>query len=231
MSIFAIGDLHLSLHQEKPMDIFGEIWENHAEKLKVNWTGKVCKSDTVLVVGDHSWALKLEEAIPDLKFIGALPGKKFLIKGNHDLWWQSLKKMNKVLPEGLFLIQNNHCSAEGMSICGSRGWVCPDDEDFESHDYKVYRRELMRLENSMRSAKHAHPQQDLIVMLHYPPFDLNGKPSGFVKLMQEYGVRTCVYGHLHGDTAQYAVNGTIQGITYYLVACDYVNFSPKLINP
>jgi predicted phosphohydrolase len=229
MSIYAIGDLHLSLTQDKPMDIFGAKWSNHVEKLQANWTEKVCENDFVLLVGDHSWALKLEEAIPDLEFIGSLPGQKILIKGNHDLWWQSLTKIKKVLPKGIHLLQNNHFSVEGKSICGTRGWSFPGYDDFESSDYKVYRRELMRLESSLRSAKQTHPEQDIVVMLHYPPFDNQRNPTGFVDLMQEYKVKTCVYGHLHGDVKQFAVNGHIQGITYYLVASDYINFTPQLI--
>lgn len=229
MSIYAIGDLHLSLTQDKPMDIFGAKWSNHTEKLQKNWTAQVSEDDFVLLVGDHSWALKLEEAIPDLEFIGSLPGQKILVKGNHDLWWQSLTKIKKILPKGIHLLQNNHFSIEGMSICGTRGWICPSDNDLESHDYKVYRRELMRLENSLRSAKQTHPEQDIIVMLHYPPFDNKRNPTGFVDLMQEYKVKTCVYGHLHGDVEQYAVNGRIHGITYYLVASDFINFTPQLI--
>lgn len=229
MSIYAIGDLHLSFTQDKPMDIFGANWTNHVEKIQTNWIARVRDNDLVLLAGDHSWAMKLEEAIPDLEFIGSLPGTKILIKGNHDLWWQSLSKVKKIAPDGILLLQNNHFVAENMCICGTRGWICPSDDDFDSHDYKIYRRELLRLESSLKSAKQNNPDQDIIVMLHYPPFDNKKQPSGFVKLMEEYKVKTCVYGHLHGNVHQYAVNGTINGISYHLVACDYLNFSPLLI--
>jgi predicted phosphohydrolase len=229
MSIFAIGDLHLSLTQDKPMDIFGEKWVNHVEKLRVNWLDQVSENDVVLLAGDHSWALKLEEAIQDLEFIGSLPGKKILVKGNHDFWWQSLSKVKQVLPSSMFLLQNNFYWVEGVAICGTRGWVCPTDDDFASHDFKIYRRELLRLESSLNSAKKEWPEQDIIVVLHFHPFDNQGRPSDFVGLMQEYGVKTCVYGHLHGNSHQNAVNGTVEGISYHLVACDSINFTPLLI--
>jgi len=229
MSIYAIGDLHLSFSQDKPMDVFGANWINHFDKLRANWSAQVSHDDTVLLAGDHSWALKLEEAIPDLEFIGSLPGKKILIKGNHDLWWQSLSKINKILPAGISLLQNNHYSVEGVSICGTRGWICPSDDDFVSHDYKIYRRELLRLENSLRSAKESNPEQDIIVMLHYPPFDNKKQPSDFVSLMKKYEVKTCVFGHLHGSAQNNTVEGNVDGITYHLVACEYLDFTPLLL--
>lgn len=230
MSIFAIGDLHLSFAQNKPMDIFGANWIKHEEKLLANWLATVSDEDTVLLTGDHSWALKLDEAKPDLEFIGQLPGTKILIKGNHDLWWQSITKLKQVLPTRTLPLQNNHYYIEDTFICGTRGWVCPDDENFTSHDFKIYQRELLRLEHSLSSAtKQANAYGDIIVMLHYPPFNSRREPSSFVELMQKYEVKTCVYGHLHGETQRYAVTGTVQGITYYLVACDYTNFTPVLI--
>ncbi|WP_227765660.1 metallophosphoesterase [Zhaonella formicivorans] len=228
MAIYALADLHLSFAQDKPMSKFGKAWENHAEKIKVNWFNTVKAEDTVLLCGDHSWALKLEEAVPDLEFIGQLPGRKILIKGNHDLWWQSLKKMKQVLPGSIEVVQNTFEVVEGKAICGSRGWICPNDDNFTAHDLKIYERELIRLENSLKAAK-ASGDREIIVMLHYPPFNNRQEPSGFVELMHRYGVQTCVYGHLHGEVQRSAVTGNIGGIEYHLVACDYVNFTPVLI--
>lgn len=228
MAIYAIADLHLSFAQDKPMNIFGKAWENFEEKIEYNWNRTVKDTDTVLICGDHSWALKLEEAVPDLQFIGKLAGRKVLIKGNHDLWWQSLRKIKQVLPESISLIQNSHVEVEGKYICGTRGWISPNDENFTEHDLKIYRRELQRLRNSLESAK-LKGGKDIIVMLHYPPFNSKNEPTDFVHLMQEYGVKTCVYGHLHGLAQQNAVTGNVDGITYYLVACDYVDFTPVLI--
>lgn len=228
MAIYAISDLHLSFSQDKPMDIFGEIWENHEKKIEKNWKRIVKETDTVLICGDHSWALKLEEAVPDLQFIGRLPGHKIMIKGNHDLWWQSLKKIKAVLPENISLVQNTHVEIAGKCICGTRGWVSPNDDSFTEHDLKIYRREVQRLKNSLESARKAGGK-DIIVMLHYPPFNSKKEPTDFVRVMHEYGVKTCVYGHLHGLAQQNAVTGDVDGITYYMVACDYVDFTPVLI--
>lgn len=229
MAIYAIADLHLSLAQDKPMSIFGPRWERHEEKIRENWHLTVGNDDTVLICGDHSWALKLEEAVADLNFIGGLPGRKILIKGNHDLWWQSKSKIQKYLPAEMLLLQNNHFEVEGVAICGTRGWVCPNDDNFTQHDVKIYHRELGRLENSLQSATRAS-REKIIVMLHYPPFNSKREPSGFVEIMERYGVRRCVYGHLHADSQRLAVTGCRNGITYDLVACDYTNFAPVLIS-
>ncbi|MDS1030889.1 metallophosphoesterase [Bacillota bacterium LX-D] len=225
MAIYALADLHLSFSQDKPMNIFGEKWQKHYEKIKANWQESVQENDTVLLCGDHSWGLKLEEAIPDLRFIGMLPGHKILIKGNHDLWWQSLKKMKEVMPRNISILQNIHLEVENYYICGTRGWTCPNDDNFSSHDLKIYERELLRLKNSLLSAKKAG-NKDIIVMLHYPPFNNHQEPSGFVKLMEEFEVKICVYGHLHSDAQKYAFNGTWNHMDFKLVSCDYVNFKP-----
>ena len=154
MSIYAIADLHLSFSAEKPMDIYGGQWINHTEKVKNNWEAVITEEDTIIIPGDTSWALQFDDAVVDLKWISELPGKKVLIKGNHDLWWNSISKLNALFPNMVFL-QNSFYEAEGYAICGSRGWICPGDDDFTPHDEKIYKRELGRMRLSLESAAKA----------------------------------------------------------------------------
>ena len=226
MKIFAISDLHLSLGSEKPMDIFGSNWDRHWEKIEQDWQSRVGAEDLVLLPGDHSWGLKLEEALPDLQFIGGLPGRKILLKGNHDLWWQSRRKVEAVLPEGMTILQNDAAGFDGYSICGSRGWLNPGDEQFSSADEKIYNRELIRLEMSLKQAP--YPDR-IIAMVHYPPVNRRGEGSGFSDLLEQYGVRSCLYGHIHGQGLAQAFEGTLRGVRYQLVSADHLDFCLKRI--
>lgn len=228
MSIFAISDLHLSKVNPKPMNIFGENWDGHWEKIKSDWKDRVGDEDTVLIPGDISWAMSLDEALPDLMDISELPGRKLLLKGNHDYWWASLSKINKVLPHNMHIIQNNHVDVEDYYVCGTRGWMLPEDDRFKDEDMKVYNRELIRLEISL-SGLPSSGCSKAIVMLHYPPVYEIGRTSGFVELMKKYNVDICLYGHLHGDSLKRAVEGNIEGIDMYMVSCDYLNFKLKKI--
>jgi predicted phosphohydrolase len=228
MSIYAIADLHLSLSGEKPMDIYGGEWVDHQNKTEANWRRVVGEGDTVLIAGDTSWSLKQRDAEPDLRWIAALPGKKVLIRGNHDLWWASVLRLNTLDPS-MYFLQNTHYEAEGIAICGSRGWICPGDSNFDAEDEKIYARELRRLEMSLASARRAGLAR-IIVMLHFPPTNDKKEDSGFVKLIREYGVSRVVYGHLHGaDVFGRSIRGHHYGVEYNLISLDYLRCAPLLL--
>lgn len=225
--IYAIGDLHFDYSKSKPMDIFGENWIDHEERIIENWKKKITEEDLVLIPGDITWALKLEEGLYDLKRIDGLPGKKILSKGNHDYWWQSLKKMEDLGLTSIFFIQNNHFEYKDIAIAGTRGWVPRDSEGFKENDEKIFNRELLRLEMSLSNIKNKVAKK--IVMIHYPPFDGNLKVNEFVSIMKKHNVDTCIYGHLHSEGLKYAVEGNIDGIDFHCVSSDYINFDPKMI--
>ena len=210
MKIFAIGDLHLSFGPgvEKPMDRFGEEWVNHAERLRANWMKEISPVDTVIICGDISWGLRLEEAAADFEWIRGLPGKKLLFKGNHDLWWQSAGKLNRLYgDENLIFVQNtaeivtaggppessppesgspeNLETPKKIAVCGSRGWICPGDDFFGQDDKKIYERELMRLEMSLQDGV-KKGADEIIGVLHFPPTNDKLQPSGFTELMSSY---------------------------------------------
>lgn len=228
LSLFVIGDLHLSFGSEKPMDIFGEQWTEHPRRIAESWLEKVKECDVVLVPGDISWALKLKDAMIDLEWLNDLPGKKICIKGNHDYWWQTISKLN-TLYENVHFLQNNCYFYEDYAICGTRGWLCPNDSNFSQKDTKIYLRELNRLELSLKEAK-KNGCEKIIVMLHYPPHNENKEVSGFEELFKKYGVETVVYAHLHGKKYyDLGVKGNRDGIQYHLTSCDYLNFEPLRI--
>lgn len=227
MAIFAISDLHLSFGEDKPMDIFGEHWENHYEKIEKDWIKKVSQNDLVLLPGDFSWAMKLQNTYNDFKFIEKLPGKKLLLKGNHDYWWTTLKSMRKYLKENnlktIDFLHNNSYEFENYHICGTRGWTISEND---SENKKIYKREVERLKLSLESLKQFKEEKDIIVCMHYPPIKEN-ETSKFVETMQEYNVKTCIYGHLHGASQKEVIEGKIKNIQFKMVSCDYTNF--KLI--
>lgn len=225
--IYGIGDLHLDYSKEKPMDIFGDNWINHEEEIFKNWEAIVKDEDLVLLPGDISWALKLDEAYNDLIRIDKLPGKKIIIKGNHDYWWQSQKKMNELNLKTIKFIQNNSYIYKNIGIGGSRGWRSEDAEGFDSHDEKVFKRELNRLDLSLSSIKKDVDVK--IAMLHYPPFNMGSVPNEFVELMKKHEVDICIYGHLHAEGHKFVVEGNIQKIQFHCVSCDYINFELKKI--
>ncbi len=229
MKIFAIADTHLSGQPPtKPMDIFGTHWHNHWEKIKNHWLCNVSKEDTVLLAGDISWAMKLSEAMFDLNAIIELPGRKIIIRGNHDYWWQTLSKMNKAVDNKLTFLQNNFAAVGSYAVCGSRGWLCPGDRSFTTDDEAIYQRELLRVRASLDAARAAGFEQ-LILMLHYPPVNDKHEPSGFTDLFTEYGVAQCLFGHLHSESAATAPTGIINGTACHLVACDALDFRLKQI--
>jgi predicted phosphohydrolase len=232
MSLYAIGDLHLSFDEriEKPMDIFGDSWLDHHERLKENWMEIIEEDDTVLIPGDVSWGLRFDEAMADFQWIHGLPGHKVITKGNHDLWWTSISKMNKIFDDITFL--QNHCyliPGTGICICGTRGWICPGIEGFDEHDQKIYDRELLRLEFSLAEARKLGAEE-IIAALHYPPTNDKLQTSGFTEMLSKYGVNTCIYGHLHGKEAfKNGIKGVLNGVEYRLVSLDYLECRPELI--
>ena len=233
MKIFAIADLHLAFDEsiDKPMNKFGPGWEGHTEKLRDNWTRLVSDEDIVLVPGDISWALRIEEAMADFEWIHELPGTKLISKGNHDLWWSRIKYLNSLYDDIIFL--QNECyvvEGENVVVTASRGWPYPGSEEYTEHDEKIYARELGRMKLGLDAAVKAAPDSRIIACLHYPPAGPAGRETEFTKLLESYGVWKCVYGHLHGMPAyNTGIKGVYRGIEYMLASFDYLGGVPKLI--
>lgn len=232
MRVFILGDTHLSNDPriEKPMDVFGEAWHNHQARLQDEWDRCVAPDDTVIIAGDISWGMRLDEAMADLSWIHERPGQKILIKGNHDLWWTGITRLNQLYPDMLFL--QNSCApvTEGVFVCGTRGWVCPGSEGFTEADQVVYDRESLRLRASLEAAK-ARDAAHIIGVLHYPPTNDKMQPSAFTGLFEEFGVRHVYYGHLHGKEAyRKGLRGNLNGVTYDLVSLDYLDCTLKEID-
>lgn len=233
MRIFAIGDLHLPGGDKKPMDVFGAHWENHFERIGKDWRERVSDEDIVLIPGDISWAMQLEHALEDLRRIALLPGKKLILRGNHDFWWSSLTQLRCNLPQNMHALQNDAYDAGEAVFCGSRGWTLPQAGNSAaaqgaavSQDEKIYRREAMRLEMSLKAARKMAGERPVFAMMHYPPLLPEYVRGGteFTRLMTEYGVSRCVYGHLHGPSVQRGYNGLYNGVQYDLVSCDALGF-------
>lgn len=226
MAIYTIGDLHLSLGCEKPMDIFPG-WQGYMEKLERHWNTLVRPEDTVVLAGDTSWAMKLEDTVADFSFLQRLPGQKLLLKGNHDYWWTTVKKMERFLQENgfdsLHILHNNSILAEGLAVCGTRSWMF---DVGEAHDEKVMNRELGRLRASLDAAQE---EAERVAFLHYPPVYPNANAQQVIDLLKEYNVKRCFYGHLHGNAIRFAVQGMVDGIEYRLISADALAFCPYKI--
>ena len=224
MALYAIGDLHLSLSSDKPMDVFGEAWKNHAEKLKTGFSS-LSEDDVTVLCGDLSWAMDLEGALEDFRFIDALPGKKLLLKGNHDFWWSTASKAKAFFAaHGLTSmdILHNNCFFYGdIALCGTRGWFYEEERGGE-HDKKILRRELMRLEASLNAAG----DHEKYVFLHYPPLYRNYECQEILALLAQHRVRLCCYGHLHGKSCLGSFNGWRGGTEFKLLSADHVGFTP-----
>lgn len=232
MSIFTIGDLHLSFETDKPMDIFG--WGNHSEKIKQNWIQTVKNQDTVIIPGDFSWGMDVKEAYQDFQFLEQLPGKKILLKGNHDYWWNTITKLTKFLQENHFetiqFLQNNSYLVENKIIVGTRGWTTNGWNSEEN--YKILKRENERLKLSIQDGiKKFGKGKEMICFLHYPPFLKENVPEeiNFVRTLTQYGIQRCYYAHLHGEAHREAFEGELDGISFALVSSDYLGFELKLI--
>ena len=224
MALYAIGDLHLCLGSSKPMDIFGGNWVGYMDKLNEGLS-RIGPDDTTVLLGDLSWALDLEGAKADFAWIDRIPGRKIILKGNHDYWWSTASKFYKFcLEQGYsnqFILNNNHYEYDGWAICGTRGWFFEEDVSGQ-HDEKVFRRELLRLEASLKSAG----DRPKMVFLHYPPRYKGYECPEILDLLQKYEVRRCFYGHLHGPSHKLAMEGSWDGVEYRLVAADFLNFKP-----
>jgi len=224
MKIFAVSDLHLSLGGSKPMDIFGAGWENHWQKIAADWQARVRDEDVVLVAGDISWGMKYEESLADMAAVCAMPGHKVLIKGNHDFWHSSLQKTRALLTNSTYFLQNDSVSIGGVCFAGTRGWPHPGEEEYSARDAKVYAREIERLRLSLRHA--AGSGLPIVGMMHYPPFSAGRKPTPFTQLFEEYGVRTAIFGHIHGEYTRGYEQGPMRvgGVDYILTSCDHLGF-------
>ncbi len=225
MAIYAIGDLHLDSTKQKPMDIFGENWIEHEDKIFANWEKKVTKDDIVLIPGDISWAMKLEDAKVDLGNLEILPGKKIMIRGNHDYWWATKNKLLGLNFSTIDFLVNDHIIDDGFFITGVRGWDS-NSINLTAQDKKIFEREFNRLEHALNFSMGFSGKK--IVMLHYPPFYADKKPNAFVSLLEKYGVDICIYGHLHGKEGhKTAVEGKVSNTEFLCVASDYLNFDLK----
>ena len=227
MALYAIGDLHLCLGAPKPMDIFGGAWVGYMDKLKEGLS-VITEGDTTILCGDLSWALSLEESKADFAFINEIPGRKIILKGNHDYWWSTASKFQKFCAESGFenmhLLNNNCYEYEDIAICGTRGWFF-EEERCGEHDEKVFKRELLRLEASLRAAG----EKRKLVFLHYPPRYKGYTCQEILDLLEKYEVRQCFYGHLHGASHGLAMEGQWDGIEYHLVAADKIGFRPFVV--
>lgn len=224
MKIFAISDLHISTNTNKPMDVFGGNWVGYLEKIYADWESKVSDDDLVLIAGDISWAMSMDDAVKDISTFAALKGKKIIIKGNHDYWWSGIGKVRDSLPESVYALQNDSVKIGDVVICGSRGWTVPGAPDFTEQDLKLYKRETERLKLSLSSAKKlAENGEKIIAMIHYPPFNVRRESSAYTDVFEEFGVDSVIYGHLHGKDVRADKFLIKNGIKYYLTSCDLVD--------
>ncbi|MCL2034719.1 MAG: metallophosphoesterase [Oscillospiraceae bacterium] len=224
MALYVIGDLHLSSLGKKPMDIFMG-WENHTEKLIANWNDSVKSCDAVVIAGDISWGMTLQESLPDFQLLHSLPGTKILIKGNHDYWWTSAGKMQSFFLEHglstLSVLHNNAYAFDGFAVCGSRGWIF---ENGQPRDEKIINRERFRIEASIVASEKLDGEK--LLFLHYPPVFMGHEIPAYLDLMRKYGIKRCFYGHLHGADHKRAVKGPYKNIEFSLISADYLKFSP-----
>ena len=230
MAIYVIADLHLSFSKNKPMDIFGDNWENHAKKIKDNWINKVKDNDTVILPGDFSWAMYLDDTKEDFEYLNNLPGRKILLKGNHDYWWTTLKKLREFVKDNNFenidFLYNNSYLVEDKIVVGTRGWNILDNEN----DSKMIKRENARLELSILDGINKYGNnKEIIAFMHYPPINknsiINNEKNEFIKTFEKYNIHKCYYGHLHGKSHNEAIEGIIQNIEYKLISADFLNFN------
>lgn len=223
MKVYSISDLHLDINNTKPMSVFGPVWHNYLEDIVNDWNSKVQAEDVVLLAGDFSWAMKLEEVESDLHWLDTLNGIKIMVRGNHDYWWKSPKAIRELLPKNVYVLQNDAIKIGEYIFCGNRGWQVPEGQYNTEEDKKIYAREVIRLELSLQNAKKLQTNNEKIIYVtHYPPFNLKREPSEYTKLLENYGVYKVVFGHLHGYINPKMFFNEINGIKYYLTSCDAV---------
>lgn len=235
MSIYTIGDLHLSFHENKPMSIFGKNWKGHEEKIKIDWIEKVKENDLVVIPGDFSWSTYLKDTEEDFVYLNKLPGKKLILKGNHDYWWTTVTSMKKFLFENniktIDFLYNNSYMFDNKVIVGTRGWAQIETEE----DTKLSKREVARLELSIQDAENKYGKdKEMLVFMHYPPISesniINNEINDYIKIMKKYNIKQCYYGHLHGMAIKEAIEGEYFGINFKLVSCDKLDFKLYKIN-
>lgn len=231
MKVWALSDLHLSYDGNKSMDVFGAGWENYMSRIKENWQAVINSDDVVLVPGDISWAMRLDEARDDLNFLDQLNGKKIIIKGNHEYWWKSISAVREMLPESITALQNDCVKIGKIIICGTRGWVIPEStKEWSVEDEKIYKREIERLRLTLNSMQKIREDGDIVLcMMHFPPFDFEHKDSEFTKLLEEYSVDKCVYGHLHNTRGKCPIRVKKNEIEYIFASTDALEHKPILI--
>lgn len=232
MSLYVIGDLHLTFSDpSKTMEVFPG-WENYQERIEKNWLETVKPEDTVVIAGDLSWGMSLQQAESDFRFINGLPGRKLILKGNHDYWWVTKKKMETFFAENGFdtlnIIHNNHYAYENYGICGTRGWVNGTDGSRDVQDEKVLKREVQRLETSIKSAVEAGLEP--LVFMHYPPIFASNFNYDILEILYRYNIKECYYGHIHGRSAhELCVKNTYDGVNFHLISGDYIHFMPEKV--
>ncbi len=232
MAVYTLSDLHLAKSIDKPMDIFGMGWGGYMEKIYNNWQETVNDSDTVIIGGDLSWAMYLDECKEDFDFLESLKGNKVVLKGNHDYWWESITKLERYIEASgyktIHFLHNNSYVAENIGIFGTRGWLCPASDNFKEADMKIYQRELIRLELSFNHLKSIKNDDTIpVAVLHYPPVTKDGEvDEGYKTFFEKHGIRYCIYGHLHGVAAKNSFNGEAYGTKYLLASADYMEFKP-----
>lgn len=223
MKVYSISDLHLDINNTKPMRVFGPVWHNYLEDIVSDWNSKVQDDDVVILAGDFSWAMKLEEVKSDLQWLDTLKGIKIMVRGNHDYWWKSPKAIRELLPKNVYVLQNDAVKIGEYIFCGNRGWQVPEGQYNTDEDKKIYAREVIRLELSLQSAKKLQTNNEKIVYItHYPPFNLKREPSEYTRLLEKYGVYKVVFGHLHGYINPKMFFNEMGGVKYYLTSCDAV---------
>ncbi len=221
MKIYSISDLHLDINNTKPMDVFGHVWNNYIEKIVADWNAKVADDDIVVLAGDFSWAMKLEDVVPDFNWLNTLKGTKIIIRGNHDYWWHSVSKVRSVLPQNVFALQNDAIKIGNYIFCGNRGWLIPEGKNNNDENNKIYARELIRLDLSLKSAQALKiADEKIIYITHYPPFNNKVEPNEFTRMIEQAGVDTCIFAHLHGYINPKMMYNEINGVKYYLTSCD-----------
>jgi predicted phosphohydrolase len=245
--IYAISDLHLSFQTDKPltdevghmlgdvkrtkpMNLFGEKWDNYEQRIRQDWNARVGERDTVIVAGDISWAMRMEETQKDFEYLKSLKGFKIIIRGNHDYWWKSITKIRESLAPDGYALQNDCITRDGVTFAGTRGWRVPERRQTQTpEDKKIYDREIIRLELALKDARSRGANAPIIAILHYPPFNATFDDSPFTALMEKYNVRICVYGHLHGNkTGRVKPHLIKNGVEYYLTSCDLIDY--KLVH-
>ncbi len=229
MKIFAVSDLHLLGSMDKPMIKFGDHWCDHWNKIRKDWLSKVCDSDVVVIPGDISWAMKFEDAVPDLNSISELPGYKVILRGNHDYWWSSVSRLRTVLPKNFYALQNDCVIINDLVICGSRGWLVPNTKTTKD-DEKIFSRETLRLKLSIDAMNRTAEKRYRLGIMHYPPFSEGRASSAFTDLFASSGVTKVVYGHLHGIKEQRCQDTEIDGVTYINASCDMLDFKLILVD-